>query len=115
MKFQPAARENVVLSNGVAMDGGVIRSAKKTRSKSVRFTMRVTQMFGKVTGLTQNVTKFIRSPVGPNVENAPPSSEPYTRTRQHMGMIPQCAGYEIDLTIGDVQEDHWPNATDGHR
>ncbi|KAI8518937.1 hypothetical protein Bbelb_021940 [Branchiostoma belcheri] len=29
-----------------------------------------------------------------------------------MGMIPQCAGYEIDLTIGDVQEDHWPNATD---
>ncbi|KAI8508181.1 hypothetical protein Bbelb_144210 [Branchiostoma belcheri] len=27
----------------------------------------------------------------------------------------QCAGYEIDLTIGDVQEDHWPNATDGHR
>ncbi|KAI8484238.1 hypothetical protein Bbelb_380230, partial [Branchiostoma belcheri] len=37
MKFHPAARENVVLSNGVAMDGGVIRSAKKTRSKSVRF------------------------------------------------------------------------------
>ncbi|KAI8494841.1 hypothetical protein Bbelb_274460 [Branchiostoma belcheri] len=25
--------------------------------------------------------------------------EPYTRTRQHMGMIAQCAGYEIDLTI----------------